>query len=70
MGATALVGPYPVVLSLQKGLSHQDILAELVGRERGLAGMLVEQAAEAFVWWRGVSPDTAAVIRELTVLLR
>lgn len=32
-------------------------------------GMLVEQAAEAFAWWRGVRPETRAVIERLTVSL-
>jgi shikimate dehydrogenase len=46
-------------LAQQEGVTH---LADGVG-------MLAEQAAEAFAWWRGVRPDTAAVIRQLTVPL-
>jgi len=32
-------------------------------------GMLVEQAALAFAWWRGIHPPTQAVIEQLTVPL-
>lgn len=37
-GAAALIGEHTAVLSLQNGLGHEDILAEVVGRERVLAG--------------------------------
>ena len=37
-GATALIGAHTVVLSLQNGLGHEDVLAEFVGRQRVLAG--------------------------------
>jgi shikimate dehydrogenase len=54
-----------------KGLTPFLRLAQNAGVAR-LAdgvGMLVEQAAEAFVWWRGVRPETRSMIASLTVPL-
>lgn len=58
-------------LAYGKGLTPFLRLAQNAGVTR-LAdgvGMLVEQAAEAFAWWRGVRPQTRDLIRELTVPL-
>jgi shikimate dehydrogenase len=58
-------------LTYGKGLTPFLKLAQQAGVTR-LAdgvGMLAEQAAEAFAWWRGVRPDTAEVIAQLTVPL-
>jgi shikimate dehydrogenase len=58
-------------LAYGKGLTPFLKLASQAGVTR-LAdgvGMLAEQAAEAFAWWRGVRPDTARVIEQLTVPL-
>jgi shikimate dehydrogenase len=59
-------------LAYGKGLTPFLLLASNAGVAR-LAdgvGMLVEQAAEAWVWWRGVRPPTRDVIDRLTVPLR
>ncbi len=37
-GARALIGKDTLVLSLQNGLGHEDVIGEIVGRERVLAG--------------------------------
>ena len=58
-------------LTYGKGLTPFLTLA----REAGVAciadgvGMLVEQAAEAFQWWRGMRPETRPVIDRLRVPL-
>jgi shikimate dehydrogenase len=54
-----------------KGLTPFLKQAQAAGVDRVAdgVGMLVEQAAEAFAWWRGVRPDTRAVIKRLTVPL-
>jgi len=43
--------------------------AQGAGRCSDGLGMLVEQAAEAFLVWRGVRPATAAVLAELRASL-
>lgn len=56
-------------LTYGKGLTPFLQLAQQAGVTR-LAdgvGMLAEQAAEAFAWWRGVRPNTAEVIQKLKV---
>ena len=47
-----------------KGLTPFLHLAQQAGAAQLVdgVGMLVEQAAESFLWWRGVRPDTASVI--------
>lgn len=54
-----------------KGLTPFLKLAQAAGAARVAdgVGMLVEQAAEAFAWWRGVRPDTREALTRLTVPL-
>jgi len=55
-----------------KGLTPFLRIARETGRTRAVAdgvGMLVEQAVEAFEWWRGVRPDSVPLIRQFTVPL-
>lgn len=59
-------------LAYGRGLTPFLHVAQAAGTARLVdgVGMLVEQAAEAFAWWRGVRPATAALIERLTVPLR
>ncbi len=64
----AVLRPDTLALDMMYGPAAAPFLAwadhhGAVGRD-GL-GMLVEQAAESFALWRGVRPDTAAVLRGL-----
>ena len=58
-------------LAYGKGLTRFLQLAQSAGTRQVAdgVGMLVEQAAEAFAWWRGIRPQTPEVIRMLTVPL-
>lgn len=64
-----IIGPdtvvYDMMYSLQTTTFNQWALDHGAIRVFDGLGMLVEQAAESFYVWRGVRPDTAAVIDEL-----
>lgn len=55
-----------------KGLTPflQFTTAAGAGKLADGVGMLVEQAAEAFEWWRGTRPDTRPLIADLTIPLQ
>lgn len=59
-------------LAYAKGLTPFLTVARAGGASRIAdgVGMLVEQAAEAFAWWRGIRPATGGTIKDLTVPLR
>jgi shikimate dehydrogenase len=58
-------------LAYGKGLTPFLQLAKAAGvvQVADGVGMLVEQAAEGFFWWRGVRPDTEEIIKEMTIPL-
>ena len=56
---------YDMMYSLHTTTFNQWALDQGATRVFDGLGMLVEQAAESFYVWRGVRPDTAAVIEEL-----
>jgi shikimate dehydrogenase len=71
--AAAHFAPGGIAYELAYGLGVTPFLALArtagAGRIVDGVGMLVEQAAEAFAWWRGIRPDTRAMIEALTIPL-
>ncbi len=70
--ADAVLGPDALALDMMYGPAAQGFLdwAGAHGaRGRDGLGMLVEQAAEAFLLWRGVRPETAPVLTALRARL-
>lgn len=70
----AICGPQTVAYDLSYGAAADGFIGW--SRERGAAlaedglGMLVEQAAESFLRWHGVRPETAALLAELRQVRR
>jgi len=67
-----VLGPGALALDMMYGPAAQGFLAWAAAegaQGRDGLGMLVEQAAEAFLLWRGVRPDTAPVLTALRARL-
>jgi len=70
--AASVLRPGALALDMMYGPAANDFLAwakEHGAHGRDGAGMLVEQAAEAFAFWRGVHPETAPVLAALRLRL-
>jgi shikimate dehydrogenase len=70
--SSQVFGPACLAYELVYGKGLTPFLQLARGRGAQVAdgvGMLVEQAAEAFLWWRGVRPATSAVIDAIRVPL-
>ena len=66
--APGVIAPGALAVDLMYGSAAEPFLAwahAAGARARDGLGMLVEQAAEAFSFWRGVRPDAAPVLRAL-----
>jgi shikimate dehydrogenase len=68
----SVLAPGALAYDMMYGASAEDFLRwakEHGARGRDGLGMLVEQAAESFLVWRGVRPATAGVLADLRALL-
>ena len=66
--AAEVLGPGALALDMMYGIAAEPFLAWAAGHgaaARDGLGMLVEQAADSFLFWRGVRPDTAPVLEAL-----
>jgi shikimate dehydrogenase len=72
--AEALFAPHTLAYDMMYGKGEtpfmQQARAAGAGRVSDGLGMLVEQAAETFAWWRGVRPHTQPVLQALRDSLR